>query len=197
VDTEQVWKAVEQQRLDLADFLETLDPGAWDEPSLCAGWRVREVAAHLTLAGRASLLRALAGIIRARGNPNGYVRADAVAHASHSPEELVAELRRAAGVRYHPPGTKPVDPLVDVLVHGQDIAVPLGVARPMPTEAAVAAAERVWAMSYPFFARRRLRGKRLRATNADWAAGTGDALEAPIETLLLVLTGRQVDRQSS
>jgi len=197
VDTEQVWKTVEEQRLDLADFLETLDPAAWDTPSLCAGWRVWEVVAHLTLPGRASPLRAFAGVIRARGSLNGYVRADAIAHASHSPEELVAELRTIAGARYHPPGAKPVDPLVDVLVHGQDIAIPLGVPRQMPTEAAVAAAERVWAMRFPFFARRRLRGKRLRATNADWAAGTGDEVEAPIETLLLMLTGRQLDRQSS
>src|SRR5687767_3104812 len=60
----------------------------------------------------------------------------------------------------YPPGTKPIDPLVDVLVHGQGIAVPLRIDRPMPAAAAVAAAERVWVMSCPFFARRRFRGVR-------------------------------------
>jgi uncharacterized protein (TIGR03083 family) len=199
VDTEQVWRAIEQQRLDLADFLEALEPAAWDKPSLCEGWRVREVAAHVTLAARARPLQAVVGILRARGSFNRYVRGDAIFRASrYTPQELVAELRRLAGVRHHPPGATPVDPLVDILVHGQDIAVPLGLHRPMPTEAAVAAAERVWTMmSFPFFARRRFRGKRLRATNADWTAGEGEELAAPVETLLLMLTGRKVDHTHS
>jgi hypothetical protein len=54
------------------------------------------------------------------------------------------------------------------------------------------AAERVWTMSFPFFARRRWCGRRLQATNADWERGDGDVIDAPIETLLLVLTGRRV-----
>jgi uncharacterized protein (TIGR03083 family) len=193
MDTGQVWEAVEQQRLDLADFLETLEPEAWDRSSLCEGWRVREVAAHVTLAARARPLQAVAGLLRARGSFNGYVRADAIARAGRRPQELVADLRAVAGVRHHPPATKPIDTLVDVLVHGQDIAVPLGIDRPMRADAAVAAAERVWAMSFPFFARRRFRGTRLRATNADWARGEGDEIQAPIERLLLLLTGRQVE----
>ncbi len=65
----------------------------------------------------------------------------------------------------------------------------------MPTDAAEAAAERVWAMSFPFFARRRFRGTRLRETNADWARGEGDEIDAPIEKLLLMLTGRHVDER--
>ncbi len=54
---------------------------------------------------------------------------------------------------------------MDVLVHGQDIAVPLGIERPMPTDAAVAGFERVWKMGWPFHARRRLRGIHLAVTD--------------------------------
>lgn len=38
---------VEQEGGDLADFLETLTPQRWDAESLCQGWRVRDVAAHV------------------------------------------------------------------------------------------------------------------------------------------------------
>lgn len=49
------WIAAE--RRELADLLDTLRADQWDRPSLCAGWRVREVAAHMSLGFRLSLLR--------------------------------------------------------------------------------------------------------------------------------------------
>ena len=36
----------------LADLLDAVSDARWDTPSLCAGWRVREVIAHLTMAAR-------------------------------------------------------------------------------------------------------------------------------------------------
>jgi uncharacterized protein (TIGR03083 family) len=84
--------------------------------------------------------------------------------------------------------------MLDVLVHGQDIAIPLGLPRRVPVDAAAAAATRVWTMSWPmsraFRARSRLRELRLVATDADWSVGEGHRVEGPIEALLLLLTGR-------
>lgn len=48
----------------------------------------------------------------------------------------------------------------------------------------------VWCSGFPFRARTRLAGRRLVATNTEWAAGDGELLEAPIERLLLAMTGR-------
>jgi uncharacterized protein (TIGR03083 family) len=83
-----------------------------------------------------------------------------------------------------------MEPLLDILVHGQDIALPLGRIRPMPTAAATAAAQRVWDMGFPFRARKRLAGLRLTATDADWTVGSGAGVEGPIAALLLLATGR-------
>jgi uncharacterized protein (TIGR03083 family) len=80
--------------------------------------------------------------------------------------------------------------LFDVLVHGQDIAIPLGPPRAMPTSAARAVADRVWSTGWPFRAKRRFKGIRFSATDVDWAAGEGHAVTGPIDALLLVLTGR-------
>jgi uncharacterized protein (TIGR03083 family) len=103
------------------------------------------------------------------------------------------------GSRRHAPGITHLEPLIDVLVHGQDVAVPLGRSRPMPVAAAAAAATRVWTMRWPFTAafdaRRRLAGLRLEATDVEWAAGNGDRVEGPIEALLLLLTGRTAAAQ--
>ena len=85
-----------------------------------------------------------------------------------------------------------MEPLIDLLVHGQDICVPLGIERSMPSDAAVAAARRVWDMGFPFRARKRLAGTKLVATDVDFAVGEGRTFCAPIADLLMVMTGRQV-----
>ena len=61
----------------------------------------------------------------------------------------------------------------------------------MPPAAACAGATRVWTMGWPFWAKRRLSGFRFRATDVEWAAGTGpNEVRGPIAALLLLLTGR-------
>ena len=84
----------------------------------------------------------------------------------------------------------PRETLVDALVHGQDITVPLGRPLPVPVDAAAAAASAVWGRAWPWHARRRFAGFRLRATDTDWTAGEGTPLDGPIDAILLLLTGR-------
>jgi len=76
-------------------------------------------------------------------------------------------------------------------VHAQDIAIPLRRQHSMPLDAAYAAANRVWTMGWPFWAKRRFAGYQLSATDITWTAGTGPRrVEGPIEALLLLITGR-------
>lgn len=49
MDRDQVWQVIDAQRMNLAALLEQLSGDDWRQPSLCAGWTVRDVAAHLTL----------------------------------------------------------------------------------------------------------------------------------------------------
>ena len=44
--------AIAAERTELAAMLDDLSPAQWDAPSLCAGWRVREVAAHMSMGFR-------------------------------------------------------------------------------------------------------------------------------------------------
>lgn len=187
-----MWREIEAERLRTADLLESLDPDQWEAQSLCRGWRVRDVVAHLTLATRARPLTAVVGVIRHRGNPNRWVAADAVARSARPPDELISELRTAAASRHHPPGTKPLDPLVDILVHTQDIAIPLRIDhQPSSAETTAAAADRVWQMGFPFHARRKLDGLLVRATDADFERGKGQLIEGPIVAVVSLLTGRR------
>ena len=193
VDDDAVWTATDRERLDLADVLEGLSDEQWAQPSLCSGWRVRDVAAHLALA-HTPLVPAIVTMVRARGSFDRMVRETAVRHATAPTSQLVAEIRGMAGSRRHAPGITCLEPLVDALVHGQDIAIPLGRPRTMPVEAAATAATRVWGYRWPmsnvFRAHTRLRGLELVATDVDWSVGQGARVEGPIQSLLLLLTGR-------
>jgi uncharacterized protein (TIGR03083 family) len=191
MDKQAVWAAVDRERASLADLVAGLTDDEWAIPSLCSEWTVRDVTAHLTLTG-VGPLRITAEFIRYRGSLSRTTRETARRRAATTPTpELVGLLRGMVGNRRHPIGTSYLDPLVDVLVHGQDIALPLGRERAMPPEAATVAAQRVATMGYWFWARRRLRGVRLEATDADWSFGSGAVVRGPIAVLLLVLTGRR------
>jgi uncharacterized protein (TIGR03083 family) len=191
MDREQSWQVIAEQRLGLARLLEELSDSEWEQPSLCAGWRVRDVAAHVALAPQVPGLGSmLVDGIRARESFHRLNHDVAVRHAAHPTYDIVAELRAHADSRRLPVVTNYRNILFDVLVHTQDIAIPLGRDHPMPSEAARAGASRVWTMGWPFWARRRLRGVRVLATDTDWFAGAGVELRGPIGMLLLMLTGR-------
>jgi uncharacterized protein (TIGR03083 family) len=189
MDRDEVWRVIDEQRSSFADFLDDLSPDEWETPSLCTDWRVREVAAHLTLA-HAGIFPAAGWILRARGNFNRMIRDSAVDQAKLPVDRYSPLIRDMVGSRKKAPGISHLEPLIDILVHGQDIAIPLGRSRPMPTEAAATAATRVWDMGWPFHAQRTFRGLELVATDHPWAVGQGLRVEGSMAALLLLVTKR-------
>ena len=187
----EVWSAIDDQRRAVVGLLESLSEEEWDRPSLCEGWTVRQVAAHLALQNItwSMIPRALPDMVR-HGGMNGAIRVMACRHAERPVEVIVGEIRSRIGVWRPLPGVTFRETAIDYLVHAQDIALPLGRALQMPPELAVVAADRVWSRSRMFHARRKLAGYRLVAHDARWAAGQGQEVRGPIGALLLLLTGR-------
>jgi uncharacterized protein (TIGR03083 family) len=191
VDAETSWRVIEQERLSLADLLEGLSEDEWNTPSLCEGWRIKDVAAHVALAPQPpSPWTMLVEGLRAGGRFHKINHDFSVRHAEQPGADLVAELRQHASSRRLPKVTNVRNILFDILVHGQDIAIPLGLPREMPKDAARAAVERVWTMGWPFGAKRALKQFRYVATGVDWTAGDGPEVTGPVDALLLLLTGR-------
>ena len=193
MEIESQWRWVETERRSLAALLAELGAEQWESPSLCTEWRVRDVAAHvaMTPAGEPATRQLLAGLVRARGDLWAFGRDVAIAWgAQRTPADVVAVLDQQAASRRMPRVTNAANLLLDVLVHGQDIAVPLGIDRPVPTEPGAAALRRIWAMGWPFHARRRLAGLALVATDADVRLGAGAEVRGPLAALLLLSTGR-------
>ena len=126
VDAAAVFAASAVERRAVADLVEGLDEAQLATPSLCAGWDVRTVAAHLASAvapGTGPFLRAL---VRGGFRPHRVNDVAAREWARRPVPELVAHLREHADSRYSPPVTGPRAPLTDVLVHAGDLRLPLG-----------------------------------------------------------------------
>ena len=190
MDRDQSWRVIDDHRTRVADLLDQLDDEEWERPSLCEGWQVRDVGAHLSQAATTGLGEALRAAVAARGSFDRMIRETAIARGSRPREQIVADLRGIVGSRKLAPSTVWRDPLLDVLVHAQDIARPLGLRFESPVEAQVETAEWAWRRRFPFFPSRRFRGFRFVADDADWTRGSGTEVRGPVGALLLLSTGR-------
>lgn len=118
---------IAQERLAIADVLDGLTPEQWETPSLCGHWTVRELTAHLVVPFHVSLRQFGVAMMRARGSFDRANRAFTASQARRPTAELVADYRAHATSRFVPPGMPPVTPLAEVLIHGQDLRIPLGI----------------------------------------------------------------------
>lgn len=202
-----VWSAVDDQRARTADLLGRLTAEQWDHPSLCQGWTVRDVAAHLTL--QQQRVRDVAAFVAHHPRMlrsvtlNATIRDAAVIQSRLLPtDEITRRIRAMIGSRRHNTFVTPLETLTDIVVHGQDIAIPLGGELEMLPSGSTIAATRVWDTRGTWLATvlrpPPLEGFRLTATDADWTRGQGLEVMGPVGALLLLLTGRRaaLDRLS-
>ncbi|WP_280258599.1 maleylpyruvate isomerase family mycothiol-dependent enzyme [Nocardia wallacei] len=179
MDTREMLRA---ERGELVSLLRELSEEEWETPSLCTGWRVRDVVAHLQT-DTVSLGTYLGFTVRGR-SVDGVNDLLVREFGARPTEELVDRLDSAGGwFTRMAPGIA----LADMVVHQQDIRRPLGRAREVPAERLVA----VLSHPDPFaFPRRYTRGLRYVATDVEWSRGKGPEVRGPGEALALVMVGR-------
>ncbi|MGV0771403.1 maleylpyruvate isomerase family mycothiol-dependent enzyme [Mycobacterium syngnathidarum] len=191
-EREQVFAAVAGERRSIADLIAGLDADQLATPSLCAGWDVKTVAAHLVSDFVDGFWGFLASGVRHGGIDRGI---DALARrrAQAPASEIARTLRERADHRLSPPVTGPLSGLTDVLVHGADIRIPLGLPHdPDPQYVARVLDFLTSRTQVGFFPHRRLRGIQLHdeVTGRTW--GQGEMVTGPGGAVLLAVCGRTV-----
>ncbi|MEB3367684.1 maleylpyruvate isomerase family mycothiol-dependent enzyme [Saccharopolyspora mangrovi] len=177
------------ERTDLADYLATLTREQWEEPSLCAGWRVRDVVAHAISYDDLTWSGVLKRAARAGFKPGAINDLGVAESRARSTDELLGRLRA------HLKPTGPITVmggmivLTDALIHHQDIRRPLGHPREVPPERLGAVLDLAF-NAPPVGAKKRGAGLRLVATDLDWSRGEGPEVRGPAEALLMTLAGR-------
>ena len=169
-----VFPLIAAERRRLADALDDLTPSDWEAPSLCAGWTVHVVAAHLNAPWEVSALTVMVEVVRARGLDRGFDRVARRVADRLDPAGCVAGLRAHADSRFTPPGAGPEAPLTDVIVHGADILVPSGRAVGVdPVALATTLEYLVGAPAKGFVPKGRTDGLVFEATDLDVRVGLG------------------------
>ena len=187
-----VWSLVHAERAALIDDLVHVDDRCWEQPSLCRGWTVHDVVAHLVNSALTTRLGFLAGFARAgfdfdRQNARGVER-----ERRTTPRETLEQLRRVASRTSTPPA--PLDSrLVEEVVHGEDIRRPLGIIHTYPEEVVVRSLRLQSRTPASFGGAKELVARvRLTATDADVSIGHGPDVSGTALSLLLAVSGRRV-----
>ncbi|MFI9779365.1 maleylpyruvate isomerase family mycothiol-dependent enzyme [Streptomyces sp. NPDC051956] len=182
---------VHAEREALIDDLAHLKDDQWLKPSLCDGWTVHDVLAHLIDTARTTRLSfvkdlALARFDFHRQNTRGVER-----ERRSTPQETLERFRQVASRTSTPPA--PLDSrLVEEVVHGEDIRRPLGLTRTYPPQAVVRSLRLQTRTPASFGGAKELLTRlRLRATDTDLTLGTGPEVTGPALSLLLAVMGRR------
>lgn len=190
--TDPLARATAAERERLVDLLTDADPEQWAADSLCTGWRVREVVAHMTMPYRHTGQTVMAGIAAHGGDFNRFADELARQDTAALPDaELLVCLRDNIDHPWQPPVGGQAGALSHDVIHGLDITEPLGLPRP-PADRIGLVLAGAGPRQLAFFGVD-LTGRRLVATDTDLTLGEGPVVtELPAADILLAVAGRIV-----
>lgn len=187
-----VWSMVHDERRALARDLEQLGAAQWEIPSLCPGWTVHDVLAHLVDSAKTSRRSFVRRMISARFDFDKDNEAGVRRERRADPAGTLAAMRSSIELSRTPLAAIATR-LVEAFVHGEDIRQPLGVSASYPVDGVVAALDFQLGTSISMGGgKQRGQQVRLKATDADYARGRGPEVSGSAIDLLLAVSGRPV-----
>jgi uncharacterized protein (TIGR03083 family) len=185
------WKAIAAERRALADDLDGLSELQWQTPSLCSEWTVRQLVGHLVVLQKISVPKLFLETAKARGNFDRANSKLAIREGVRPTADLVADLRRLAEGRFTAPGFSSSAPLTDILIHSQDIRLPLGLPSEQPVEPYRHVLDLlVTKKARGAFVPKQLPPVRFAPNDLDWSFGEGDTVAGTAANIALAMTGR-------
>lgn len=194
MDKATVWRHIHAERAALAETLNSLTEEQWEHESLCAGWTVKDVAAHVISTAKIKPADMVGIVMRNLGRGYNTMIFREVKRLGQQPvEQILADYATYGDSTHRVPVTTSIEPLVDALVHHQDIIRPLGLSHEPDPQAAAVAAGRCRTLSLLMGSRRVVKGVRMVATDVDWTRGRGPTVEGPMLELLMLCADRAGD----
>jgi uncharacterized protein (TIGR03083 family) len=183
------WSLVHAERAALATDLANLTDQQWSTLSLCTGFTVRDVLAHLTAGASLGPMRWLAGVIRCRFDFDKMVAMRLAEQLGATAAETLARFCSVITST-----TKAPVPIAAVLgeaiVHGEDIRRPLGIHRDYPITTLTQVASYYQGSDVVVPAKRRITGLQLKASDGPFATGSGPLVSGSTLALIMAMTGR-------
>jgi len=168
----------------LADSLEQQAPEVWDKPSLCAGWRVRDLVAHVTMAARLTDQQFGAELAAVGGDFQLLSDTIAVRDGELPVAEHLTNLRSPELAEWEPPGGGAIGALNHAVVHGLDVTNAVGLPRACTDEAAHVILDNLTTGGVAARFDVDLSDVRLQANDIDWSSGSGRDVIAPAAEII-------------
>ncbi|MGZ6678111.1 MAG: maleylpyruvate isomerase family mycothiol-dependent enzyme [Nocardioides sp.] len=172
----------------LADLLDPA-PDLWEAASLCEGWAVRHVVAHVTMPERLTPESYGAEMAAAGGDFTVLSNTVAARDAGLPVATLLDQLRSPGLHAWQPPGGGAAGALNHAVIHSLDVTLPLGRPPVAPRDAVAAVLDQLTAAGGAVFGVD-LAGVRLEASDTGRAWGDGTSLRADEGSLVALLAGR-------
>jgi uncharacterized protein (TIGR03083 family) len=184
--------AIADEYMAWADSLEAANGGVWDAPSLCEGWRTREVVAHVTMPVRYSGPEFMAELEAAGGDFSVLSNTIAARDGLLPTATLLGGLRSPTLHGWEPPGGGVHGALVHCVIHELDVVEAVPLSRRVPTDRIATVLDVVANPSAPNQFGVDLKGVALHADDLDWSFGSGESVSGPAQALALVACGRSL-----
>jgi uncharacterized protein (TIGR03083 family) len=188
-DDATTWKMIHEERARSADMLASLSPEQWLADTLCRGWNVHRVAAHMMIAGEQTTGKFMMGLMTSGFRFNVMTDRDARHADGLSSATIIARIRARTTTTNKPPAPT-MAMQGEVVVHGIDIREPLGLVDNSSIDAKVACLDMFKGSNFPVPAKKAIAGLRLRASDAAWSYGSGPEVVGPTAALLMAMTAR-------
>ena len=186
-----MWHVIHLERGALADDLAGMTAEQWATPSLCGGWSVHDVLAHMVATAKMTPPKSLVKMLAAGFSFPRFADKEIAAEGAGGPEATLASFRAVRTSTSSPPGPK-LSWLGETIVHAEDIRRPLGIAHSYPLSSVTQVMDFYAGSNVLIGGKRRIEGLTLTATDTGWSRGSGPAVEGPALALLLAMTGRKV-----
>ena len=184
------WAMIHAERRAMLDDVEGLTDEQWETPSLCAGWTVRDVLAHMTATAKMTPPKFIGKLIGSGFRFNAMSAKDVQRERGATPADALASFRSQLDATSHPPG--PIDSMVaEAVIHGEDIRRPLGITRVYSEDATTTVASFITKSNLLLGGKRRSSDLALKATDASWTMGSGPEVSGPLVSIIMALTGRK------
>ena len=184
------WPLIRAERVALIADLEPVTDAQWSTPSLCAGWTVRDVLAHVTTTAKMTPPRFVGRLAGSGFRFTAFNAKGVRDEQGATPADALARFKAQLDRTTSPPG--PIDAMVaEIVIHSEDIRRPLGIAHTYQPEALVLVGDFVTKGNLLLGGKRRATGLTLTATDVDWSHGAGPAVTGPLPSIILALTGRK------
>ncbi|UTT40685.1 maleylpyruvate isomerase family mycothiol-dependent enzyme [Glutamicibacter mishrai] len=185
-----IWELVSSERTQLLGLLENFTEDQWHMRTLSEQWQVRDVVAHLTSAGSTGVVAWLVNMFGSALNVDRHNQRLLEKYLGDNDQMTLENFRHSQNLRIAPLNSAGAL-LGELVVHGQDIAVPCAVEYKPSADAVMEVAKFFVTKDFAVNSKKLVKGLKLSSNDQPFVHGYGPEIRGQLLDLVMVMAGRK------